>query len=146
MSLRISLSRLDEWAELGCPSDRLEAAAKLALGTVAEPRDAEISITFVEDDEIRRLSREYLGRDVCTDVIAFDLGDESAILGDVYIAPSTARRNAMELGVPPEEELARLVIHGVLHVLGHEHPEGEERYASAMFVLQEELLRRLPAD
>jgi probable rRNA maturation factor len=54
-----------------------------------------------------------------------------------------AARTAVELDIPEGEELVRLLVHGVLHVLGHDHPEGEDRYGSAMFRLQEELVERL---
>ena len=65
------------------------------------------------------------------------------MLGDVYIAPEVAADHATELEIEASEEVLRLVIHGVLHVLGHDHPEGEDRQSSAMFRLQEELLGRL---
>jgi probable rRNA maturation factor len=61
----------------------------------------------------------------------------------VYVAPEVAARTAAELGISEEEELVRLVVHGILHLLGHDHPEGDDRYASPMFRLQEELVGRL---
>ena len=63
--------------------------------------------------------------------------------GDIYIAPDVARRNATAHGVSIREELTRLVVHGVLHVLGYDHPEDETRYASSMWRRQERLLRAL---
>lgn len=112
----------------------------------AEGRDAgEISVTLLSDDDIRTLNREYLERDYVTDVISFSLGDDGALLGDVYIGIEQARRQAAELGIDPSEELLRLVVHGVLHVLGHDHPEGEDRVDSPMFVRQESLLREILA-
>jgi probable rRNA maturation factor len=67
------------------------------------------------------------------------------VVGDVYIAPDVARRNAKAEGTGVREELMRLVVHGVLHVLGHDHPdEGEARYASPMWKRQERLLRSAP--
>ena len=67
------------------------------------------------------------------------------MVGDVYIAPDVARRNAREQGAGVREELMRLVVHGVLHVLGHDHPEDDSRYASPMWQRQERLLRTLGA-
>jgi probable rRNA maturation factor len=107
-------------------------------------RDAELSVTLLGDDAIRALNREYLDRDHVTDVLAFSLGDaDGPVLGDVYVGFEQARRQAAELGVDPDEEVVRLAIHGTLHVLGHDHPEGADRGESPMFALQERLLRRV---
>jgi probable rRNA maturation factor len=65
------------------------------------------------------------------------------VVGDVYIAPGVARRNAREHRRGVREELMRLVVHGVLHVIGHEHPEDDTRYDSPMWRRQERLLRAL---
>ena len=116
----------------------LEAAVRRTLD--ADGREAEVSLTLVDDAEIKRLNREYLGRDRATDVIAFSLGSPEEPLGDVYVGADQARRQAKALGVPLTEELVRLAIHGTLHVLGHDHPEGDDRFASPMYVLQERLL------
>ena len=106
----------------------------------ADGREAELSITLVDDEEIKRLNREYRGHDRPTDVIAFSLGGPEQPLGDVYVGAEQARRQAEALGVPLSEELVRLAIHGTLHVLGHDHPDGDERFASPMYLLQEQLL------
>ncbi|MCH7530995.1 MAG: rRNA maturation RNase YbeY [Gemmatimonadetes bacterium] len=116
----------------------LEAAVRKALD--ADGREAELSVTLVDDAEIKRLNREYRGRDRPTDVIAFSLGSPEEPLGDVYVGADQARRQAEALGVPLSEELVRLAIHGTLHVLGHDHPDGDDRFASPMYVLQEQLL------
>ena len=119
----------------------LEAAVRRAI--VADGRETELSVTLVDDAEIRRLNREYRGRDRPTDVIAFSLGSPEEPLGDVYVGADQARRQAEALGVPLSEELVRLAIHGTLHVLGHDHPDGDGRFASSMYVLQEQLLGEL---
>ncbi|WP_419949188.1 rRNA maturation RNase YbeY [Candidatus Palauibacter sp.] len=130
----------------GPPEARLEAAAQAAFragppGGPGPPggAGAELSITFVSAASIRALNRDYHGLDDVTDVLAFPLG-EDPLLGDVYISPEIARDSAREHGLDPEEEILRLVLHGVLHLLGHDHPDGESRYASPMFRLQERLL------
>lgn len=109
-------------------------------------RNAELSITFVTDRRMARLNREHLGHDGPTDVISFGFAPSAAgtpVTGDVYIAPAVARRNAMVHGAGVREELLRLVIHGTLHVLGHDHPVDDSRYASAMWRRQERMLHRL---
>jgi len=106
----------------------------------------EISLTLLSDEEIQELNREYLGRDVPTDVLAFALGDGDEPLGDVYVGLHQARRQASELAVPIREELVRLAVHGTLHVLGHDHPDGAERIESPMFTLQELLVTEILAE
>lgn len=102
----------------------------------------EVSVTLLDDEAIRDLNHRYLGKDVPTDVISFSLGEET-VLGDVYLGVDQARRQAEEHGVPLEEELVRLAVHGALHVLGHDHPDGDERTVSPMFERQEALVRRI---
>jgi probable rRNA maturation factor len=105
---------------------------------------AEISVTFISGPSIRKLNREWLGHDYVTDVITFPLpAADGTLMGDVYICPAFARLQATENGVPLREELTRLVIHGVLHVLGYTHPEGATRTRSAMWRRQERYLRAL---
>ncbi len=103
----------------------------------------EISVTFVDAPAIAALNRTHRGRPGPTDVIAFNLAETDAPLGDVYICPEVARESAAELGLAPREELLRLVVHGVLHVLGWDHPDGEERWESEMYRRQEEILATL---
>ena len=106
-------------------------------------RDALVSIAFVSAREIAQLNRRHLRHAGPTDVISFALGagsDRSAahpVIGDIYIAPDVARANATRFGRGVREELARLVVHGTLHVLGHDHPGGTERTASPMWRRQE---------
>ena len=88
-----------------------------------------ISISFVKDREIAGLNRERLNRIGPTDVIAFDLSEPGLPLdrvGDVYISKDTALANSARFKVRPEEELLRLVVHGVLHVLGYRDDEPKE--------------------
>ena len=127
----------------GVSRDWLHQAVSLVLRS-AGLDDGEISLTLLDDDSIRELHRTYLGKDVPTDVISFALheGDE-AVLGDVYVGYEQAAMQAAEAGISVEEELARLSIHGTLHVLGYDHPDTEARSSSEMFVLQEHLVRKL---
>jgi rRNA maturation RNase YbeY len=106
-------------------------------------RDAALSIAFVTDRRIAALNWRHLGHRGPTDVISFGFAPShpgAPIEGDIYIAPDVARRNAVANRRGAREELVRLVVHGVLHVLGHDHPEGDARYGSAMWQRQEALL------
>jgi probable rRNA maturation factor len=127
-----------EWADC----EELERAVRhtLASGGV---ENGEVSLTLLDDESIRALNRRYLSRNRATDVLAFALGPGPAVLGDVYVGVDQARLQASELGVPLEEELVRLAVHGTLHVLGHDHPEGSGREESPMFALQEALVREI---
>ncbi|MEO7457626.1 MAG: rRNA maturation RNase YbeY [Gemmatimonadaceae bacterium] len=121
---------------------RVERTA-LAVLRAERVRDAELSVTFVSDRRMASLNWEHLRHRGPTDVISFEFAPVGAtgIAGDIYVAPAVARRNALAHGAPIREEMLRLVIHGVLHVLGHDHPVDDERYASAMWRRQERLLR-----
>jgi len=116
-------------------------AACLALGV----REAEVSVALLDDDAIALLNHTHLGKDRPTDVIAFRLYEEGeSVLGDVYIGAEQAERQAAEAGVPLDEELLRLVVHGTLHVLGMDHPdEAEAREESPMYGRQEALVRQV---
>jgi probable rRNA maturation factor len=115
--------------------------------TVADRRagPGEISVTLFDDAAIRTMNRDYLDVDRPTDVIAFSLGDEARVLGDIYIGYEQAARQADDLGVELDHELVRLAIHGTLHVLGFDHPEGPNRAVSPMFAVQERLVAEVLA-
>jgi probable rRNA maturation factor len=112
-------------------------------------RDAMLSIAFVTDREIAALNWRHLRHRGPTDVISFGFAPgakDGPVVGDVYIAPGVARRNAGRHGRGVREETLRLVVHGVLHVLGYDHPEDESRYDSPMWSRQERLLRSALAE
>ena len=121
--------------------ERVEAAVRHVLRAegIAE---AEISVALLADGAIAAMNDQYLEHEGPTDVITFAMheGDEPP-LGDVYVGVEQAVRQAADFGATPAEEVLRLAVHGTLHVLGYEHPEGAERTGSEMFVRQEELLR-----
>ncbi len=124
--------------------ERVRRAADAVL-RAERVRDAVVSITFVSARRIAAMNRRHLRHRGATDVLSFGwpaAGTKASLGGDIYIAPEVARVNAAAHGASSREELLRLVVHGVLHVLGHEHPNGEERYASPMWKRQEALLRR----
>jgi probable rRNA maturation factor len=110
----------------------------------AERRDALISVTFVGRDTMRRLNAHHKRHDYPTDVLTFALADPTGrIAGDVYICSWVARREARARSIPLREELIRLIVHGTLHALGKDHPEGEARTRSAMWRRQERYVETL---
>lgn len=125
--------------------ERVAAVARAVL-RAERVSNAMLSVTFVTGAAIRAMNRRHLRRDRLTDVIAFGFrapGRSGAIIGDVYIAPDAARAAARANRITVREELTRLVVHGTLHVLGHDHPESGNREASAMWRRQERLVKRL---
>lgn len=111
-------------------------------------KNALVSITFLDRRAIARLNAEHLDHTGATDVISFGFTRATAndpVIGDVYICPDVARENAQARRTPVREEIARLVVHGILHVLGHDHPDGEGRETSEMWRRQERLVRRAAA-
>ncbi|HVE79742.1 MAG TPA: rRNA maturation RNase YbeY [Gemmatimonadaceae bacterium] len=121
--------------------------AEIARATLRAERvrDAMVSIALVPARAMAALNRRHLGRPGATDVIAFAFAPAGAagpVVGDVYICPEVARANARAHGVGVREELARLVVHGTLHVLGYDHPHGEDRARSSMWQRQERLVGR----
>jgi probable rRNA maturation factor len=103
-----------------------------------ERREGLISVTFLGRDAMRRMNAEHKGRDVPTDVLAFAMTDGAGrAVGDVYVCPWVAAREAEARGVSAREELIRLLVHGTLHALGRTHPEGEGRTGSPMWRRQE---------
>ena len=115
-------------------------------------RRARVELALLGPVAMRRLNRRATGRRGLTDVIAFTLPQpDGAILGDVYICPAAARAFVMggqaDVRVRPDdrlkEELVRLVVHGTLHVLGYDHPDGPGRTRSGMWQRQERYVRRL---
>ena len=91
--------------------------------------DKELSILFTDDAQIAELNERYLGRKGPTNVLAFPMAEgeeepfETSMLGDVVISVDTAVREAKETGEPLDLTLDRLLVHGILHLLGFDHEE-----------------------
>jgi probable rRNA maturation factor len=127
-------------------AERLARAVLRAEGV----RHAILSIAFVGRRRIRTLNRRHRGQDRATDVLAFSLladaraqGPAGPVVGDVYVCAPVAVGQATRFGASPAEEVRRLLVHGVLHVLGYDHAEGPRRTAGTMWRRQEQLLARL---
>ena len=135
-----------DWQSLENPSRLVEEAI---LAAVAESRavlaaNAEISVVLCGDAFIRELNRKWRGRDEPTNVLSFPAGGDLAsapLLGDIVIAFETTSREAIEAGKPLRDHLAHLVVHGFLHLIGHDHAETAE--AVAMETLERAILARL---
>ena len=137
MSGRSIEAQLGEGADLPIPLEEVERAVEAVLDAEGAA-DAEISIAFVSDAEIASLNERFLSHQGVTDVISFPLHfPGGSPLGDIYIGAEQAARQAPG---PVREEILRLAVHGTLHILGYEHPDGPERDDSPMYLRQEELL------
>ena len=116
----------------GVDGRALLATARRLLAEVGEA-DAGLSLSLVSDAAIRTLNREYRGHDAATDVLSFPLDETSnrkvpeTLLGDVVISVETARRQAEEYDASLQRELYRLLIHGLLHLKGHDHEQLAQR-------------------
>ena len=78
----------------------------------------EIAYIFCDDEEILRVNKEYLQHDYYTDIITFDYSENDKISGDLFISLDTVRANAEKFGTAYDEELRRVIIHGILHLCG----------------------------
>lgn len=104
----------------------------------------EVSILFCDDNYIRELNKKYRNKDRPTDILSFSQGEsindnEKYLAGDIIISMNAVSENAGEYEISLEEELKRILIHGILHLKGMEHP-GKN---SEMVLLQEKILERL---
>lgn len=104
-----------------------------------ECSDTELSILITGDEEIRELNKSYRANDMPTDVLSFSMGGSGtfptalALLGDVVISIHSAERQAQERGISVPEEVLRLLIHGILHLIGYDHELVSEEEAKKMF-------------
>ena len=127
-------------------SRRAIADAARATLRAERVRDALVSITLLSPADIARMNRRHLGHTGPTDVISFGFhraSNRDPVVGDIYMCPDVARANARERGVAMREEMTRLAVHGVLHILDYDHPEDDAREASPMWARQERVVRRL---
>mgnify|MGYP003581118570 CR=1 FL=1 len=105
---------------------------------------ASISVTLLSDREIAGMNKQYLNHAGPTDVISFPLFEQGeAPVGDIYIGYEQAEKQAADLLIPFETELARLAIHGTLHVLGYDHPDEGAREGTEMWQRQEAILAQV---
>jgi|CXWL01.1.fsa_nt_gi probable rRNA maturation factor len=131
-------------ATAGFPSTAVRRAVTTVLA--GEGRAAFVAVTFLGLRRMRQLNRVYKQHDCPTDVISFSLPQpDGSLAGDIYLCRAVAAREAHRRGLPVREEVLRLVVHGTLHVLGHDHPEGTDREQSSMWTSQERYVRQVTA-
>ena len=123
------------------PSDWLIELAELAMRAESLPDSTELTITLVDADDMSRLNRQYMGKEGPTDVLSFPIEDFGAgpgqhvaegpplLLGDIFICPSVVRANSNTAQVRFDDEMALMVVHGILHLLGRDHVIEEEAEA-----------------
>lgn len=103
-----------------------------AVAATYGKRVGEVGYMFVADEKILEVNREYLGHDYYTDIITFDYDEGDVINGDIVISLDTVRSNAEQLGKPYDEELHRVIIHGILHLCGiNDKGKGEREMMEA---------------
>jgi probable rRNA maturation factor len=140
------------WKDMDTPA-WIGAAEDFALSALATMGvdGWELSILFCSDDFIRNLNRDYRGIDEATDVLSFGMGetltdgDEKIYLaGDIVISLPALGRNSSEFGVTIDEELKRLIVHGILHLSGMDHSDNDAR--QPMLLKQEAILDALAGE
>lgn len=87
----------------------------------------DLSFIMLGDEDMLEINREFLAHDYYTDVIAFDYGDEDEIAGEIYLGIDTIRKNAERYNITLVDELLRVIVHGVLHLVGYDDREVNER-------------------
>ncbi|OES44333.1 rRNA maturation RNase YbeY [Domibacillus iocasae] len=142
---------LDETNELDEGAEKLsEELLQLAAAKELVPDGSEVSVTFVTNDRIQEINRDYREKDAPTDVISFaleEMGEEEVaitgadsprILGDIIISIDRAKEQAEEYGHSFERELGFLTVHGFLHLLGYDHMNEQDE--KEMFGRQKDIL------
>ena len=124
----------------------LQRAARLTLDLESAPVDADITIVLTDDAQLHELNREFLGVDAPTDVLSFPASESdpetgTPYLGDILISIPRATEQAQASGHSVEAEVQLLVVHGTLHLMGHDHAEAEEK--ARMWAAQAEVMSRL---
>ena len=132
--------------EIPFSEELLERAAQTALEHGSQPLDSDLSIILTNDTRLHELNLNYLGIDAPTDVLSFPASETdpesgARYLGDILISIPRAQAQAEAVGHALEAEVQLLVVHGVLHLLGHDHAEPDEK--ARMWKAQAEILKKL---
>ncbi len=124
----------------------LESTALIALEHQTAPKDATLSILLTDDEQIRSLNCNYRGFDAPTDVLSFEVHERdpetgSLYLGEIIVSVPYAAKQAQQNDHSLEAEIQLLIVHGILHLLGHDHAERKEK--AIMWKAQDEILAKL---
>lgn len=133
-------------SEVSFPKKLLERAVENALKNQSASLDSELTIVLTDDSKIKELNRDYLEIDAPTDVLSFPASETDPetgahYIGDIIISLPYAAKSAEKAGHPLESEVQLLVVHGVLHLLGYDHAEADEK--ARMWKAQSEILEAL---
>ena len=151
-SYEIDVQIAPVYAEL-VSAEQIVHVVQAVLEREAQPANSSVTVVITDDDEIQRLNRDYLDEDRPTDVLSFAANEDSdegnfvipdelePYLGDVIVSYPTALAQAAERSESVEQELALLIVHGCLHLIGYDHADDQER--EAMWARQDEILRSL---
>jgi probable rRNA maturation factor len=140
----------DEDALIGFAARVLEHTAGFLISNTSQPFPAEpveISLVFTSDDDIRTVNEAWRGQDKPTNVLSFPAfplapgGQPGPMLGDIIMAEETLRREALDLGIPFDDHLTHLLVHGFLHLFGYDHMTDEE--AAVMEGLETRILAEM---
>jgi probable rRNA maturation factor len=128
------------------PPALIERAVHLAFQHQKQSPDVNLSVVLTDNRRLQTLNRHYLGIDAPTDVLSFPASESdpetgARYLGDILISVPYAKKSARQAGHPLEAELQLLVVHGVLHLLGHDHAKPREK--ARMWKAQREILTQL---
>ncbi len=125
-------------------SKKRQALAKRIARQVLSREGAkkDLAIVFLKEKEIQQLNRRYRHKNQPTDVLAFESKEKANYLGEVVICLDWVRKNAKTMKISFELEWARVLIHGVLHLLGYDHEKGRAK-AEKMFKVQEKYLKTI---
>ena len=133
-------------SEFPISEDLLKRAVSAALVHQSVSLDSELTVVLADDARLHELNRDYLGVDAPTDVLSFPASETdpetgAPYIGDILISVPRAQAQADTGGYPLESEVQLLVVHGVLHLLGHDHAQAKEK--ARMWKAQAEILERL---
>ena len=140
----MNIAVVDETGELdGRYRMRLKKIAGTVLKNMDVQDDSELCVSFIKDKKMRELNRTYRNIDRTTDVLTFPQGEGPGytLLGDLIISLDTAKRHSVSYGNTLQEEIKKLIVHGILHLLGHDHKKKKEK--EAMRHMETELLSAL---
>lgn len=121
--------------------------AQTVLQKLGYEKDTEISITFVKDSRIKRMNKDYRGKNYPTDVLSFSTAPDFPVvtdyIGDIFISVETAKRNADADKISLKQELITLLVHGILHLSGYDHENTTKEKTEKMMKRQRELLEEV---